>query len=259
MRKACEDLAKEGYGGNEKLHEVYLPRTELLLTNVKQYRLKCTSYENKFETLLHVCQSISEVSERVIIIPFGNKDTGTGKFEEMDKIFDFLRDNNLRKVDFSASSRKNPNRGKRIKVTDAEKEEKMRKFKAGETRYMIATTMDRGINIIECTHVILFGMAEIQHWQGDAVVEDEYLQRIGRCGREGKDGCSIILYSTLEEEKKINEVEEKLKMKDHPDPDMKQGIKEASSLSIPSPWNGSEEKLTAIKDGPWQEEFGVTR
>ena len=251
MRKACEDLAKEGYGGNEKLHEVYLPRTELLLTNVKQYRLKCTSYENKFETLLHVCQSISEVSERVIIIPFGNKDTGTGKFEEMDKIFDFLRDNNLRKVDFSASSRKNPNRGKRIKVTDAEKEEKMRKFKAGETRYMIATTMDRGINIVDCTHVILFSMTDIVY--GDAVAEDEYLQRIGRCGRKGLPGCSIILYSTPKEVEQINYVEEKLKMKKHKDPVMQQGIKEAT------PWDGSEETLDDIKDDHWDGEFGVDR
>ena len=252
MRKACEDLAKEGYGGGEKLHEVYLPRTELLLTNVKQYRLKCTSYENKKETLLHVCRSISEVSGRVIIIPFGNKDNGTKKFDEMDNILEYLTNNGLSKVDFSASSRKNPNGGKRIQVLDAEKNEKMRKFKAGETKYMIATTMDRGINIVDCTHVILFSMAEIQHWEGDAVAEDEYLQRIGRCGRKGLPGCSIILY-TQKEAKQINYVEEKLKMKKHKDPVMKQGIKEAT------PWDGLEETLTDIKDDHWQGEFGVDR
>ena len=131
-------------------------RSWFLLTNVKQYRLKCTSYENKFETLLHVCNSISEVSKQVIIIPFGSKDNGTKKFDEMDNILEYLTNNGLSKVDFSASSRKNPNGGKRINVLDAEKNEKMRKFKAGETKYMIATTMDRGINIVDCTHVILF-------------------------------------------------------------------------------------------------------
>lgn len=251
MRQACEGLAREGYGGGDKLHEVYCK--ELLLTNVKQYRLKCTSYENKFETLLHVCNSISEVSKQVIIIPFGSKDNGTKKFDEMDNILEYLTNNGLSKVDFSASSRKNPNGGKRINVLDAEKNEKMRKFKAGETKYMIATTMDRGINIVDCTHVILFSMAEIQHWQGDAVAEDEYLQRIGRCGRKGLPGCSIILYSTPKEVEQINYVEEKLKMKKHKDPVMQQGVKEAT------PWNGSEETLTDIKDDHWQDEFGVTR
>ena len=57
--------------------------------------------------------------------------------------------------------------------------------------------MDRGINIPNLTHVIMFGMATKTF--SDVKLEDEYLQRVGRCGRAGKAGCSIVLWNRDQE------------------------------------------------------------
>ena len=69
----------------------------------------------------------------------------------------------------------------------------MSKFQNQSIKYMIATTMDRGINIPNLTHVIMFGMATKTY--SDTPIHDEYLQRVGRCGRAGKSGCSIVLWN----------------------------------------------------------------
>ena len=261
MRAACNKLEKSGYGN--KLYEVYLDNKDLLLNKVKQFRLKCLNYDNQYEALFNICNSISETSKRVLIIPFGEEKQANGKQigknNEMDRIHAFLVQKGLTKVDSFAATRKPTDAEKnsgirlnkgRINVPNEERMKKMSEFKAGNIKYMVATSMDKGINIIECTHVILFGM-ETKTYDA-ARLENDYLQRIGRCGREGKAGCSIVLWNRPIEDEKINHVESILNMKASDHPTTKQGIKEATS------WNGAADTLEDMKE-TWEEEFGVER
>ena len=262
MRAACNKLEKNGYGN--KLYEVYLDNKDLLLNKVKQFRLKCLNYDNQYEALFNICNSISETSKRVLIIPFGEEKEANGKQigknNEMDRIHAFLVQKGLAKVNSFGGTRKATDAEKndksirlkkgRIKVNDEDRKKKMSEFKGGDIKYMVATTMDKGINIIECTHVILFGMETKAY--DDAKLENDYLQRIGRCGREGKAGCSIVLWNRDAEVATINSVESILNMKASDHPTTKQGIKEATS------WNGAADTLEDMKE-TWEEEFGVER
>ena len=70
--------------------------------------------------------------------------------------------------------------------------ESLRQFEAGKYRMLIATDIAaRGLDITDVTHVINFDTPESPN---------DYLHRIGRTGRVGKDGIAISLINEQEEE-----------------------------------------------------------
>ena len=225
MIEACNKLKKNGHGTD--LKEVYLDNKDLLLKKVKQYSLRCPNYDAQYEALYQVIESIKEVSKAVLIIPAGeSRKAGKqiGKTEEMEKICDYLKRKGLDMIDtfgrwrratpdeVQNKSIKTPKRKDgivRVQVPDAERVKKMRDFKNESIKYMIATTMDRGINIVACTHVIMFGMPTKAY---ESALENEYLQRVGRCGRKGRPGCSVILWHRPEEQNKMRDIERELDM-----------------------------------------------
>ena len=72
-------------------------------------------------------------------------------------------------------------------LPQSRRSEVMRRVKAGEVRFLVATDVAaRGIDISDLTHVFNYSLPQ------DAKV---YLHRIGRTGRAGKDGVAISLIS----------------------------------------------------------------
>lgn len=70
--------------------------------------------------------------------------------------------------------------------------EALNKFAAGQTRILIATDVAaRGLDVADVTHVINFDTPDHPN---------DYLHRIGRTGRVGKDGTAITFMNPVEEE-----------------------------------------------------------
>ncbi len=75
-------------------------------------------------------------------------------------------------------------------MTQGAREQVMRRIKAGELRFLVATDVAaRGIDISDLSHVIAYSA-------GDS--PDVYLHRTGRTGRAGKTGTAISLVSGLD-------------------------------------------------------------
>jgi ATP-dependent RNA helicase DeaD len=75
-------------------------------------------------------------------------------------------------------------------LSQAAREEAMRRIKAGELRFLVATDVAaRGIDISDLTHVIGYSAPESP---------DVYVHRTGRTGRAGKAGTAISLVSGLD-------------------------------------------------------------
>jgi ATP-dependent RNA helicase DeaD len=75
-------------------------------------------------------------------------------------------------------------------LSQAAREEAMRRIKSGELRFLVATDVAaRGIDISDLTHVIGYSAPESP---------DVYVHRTGRTGRAGKAGTAISLVSGLD-------------------------------------------------------------
>ena len=69
----------------------------------------------------------------------------------------------------------------------------MRAFKEGETRIMVASDVAaRGIDVQDVSHVINFDIPSLA---------EEYVHRIGRTARAGKEGAAISFVSEVEEDR----------------------------------------------------------
>ena len=78
----------------------------------------------------------------------------------------------------------------------------MEQFRSGATRYLIATdVVGRGIDVSDISHIINFDVPELS---------DDYVHRVGRTGRMGREGVAYSLVSPVESsllrqiEKRIN-------------------------------------------------------
>ena len=246
LRDVCKQLKDNHYGMD--LKEVYLSNKDLLLKKVKQYYVPCDTYDSKYMALYTICKAIQNCSKSVLIIPMGEETMGgtrqMGQNTEMDRIYDFLMSKQLQLVDrFSASRAATPeekndrsvrkNKHGRVACDDQERTTKMAKFKNQDIKYMVATSMDRGINIKACTHVILFGMATKAY--ANDKIENEYLQRIGRCGRAGTPGCAVVLINRPEELAALKKVEQDLDM-----------AKENMSIRRACGWSATDQGIVGV-------------
>lgn len=75
--------------------------------------------------------------------------------------------------------------------SQSQREAALRSFKSGKTRVLVATDVAaRGIDIESVSHVINYDIPE---------APEDYIHRIGRTGRAGKNGRAITLFTTAEE------------------------------------------------------------
>jgi ATP-dependent RNA helicase RhlE len=75
--------------------------------------------------------------------------------------------------------------------SQSQRESALRSFKSGQTNILVATDVAaRGIDIDSVSHVINYDVPE---------VPDDYVHRIGRTGRAGKNGRAITFFTMAEE------------------------------------------------------------
>lgn len=85
----------------------------------------------------------------------------------------------------------------------------MRNFRAGEIRFLVATdVVGRGIDITNISHIINFDVPELS---------DDYVHRVGRTGRMGKQGVAFTLV-TPEQGSELFAIEQKIGEQLKPDP-----------------------------------------
>lgn len=79
-------------------------------------------------------------------------------------------------------------------MTQAERQHRMRDFREGKTRVLIATNLlARGIDVQQVSIVFNFDMPPFED-------KESYIHRIGRCGRFGRKGVAISLLTPAEKD-----------------------------------------------------------
>lgn len=225
-----QQLKQLGFAND--FHEVRLSNRELLKKNISQYYVPCENYAAKYEALYEILDTIKRQKscKSVLIIPMGgDRSNGpitgnscSNQSDEMEEIALYLKGRGLQKVGTLSAKRKakdgdNKKRilqtkdGEIYRLSDSEVVETLENFKDQSViKYLVTTMIKRGIDIPSCSHVILFGMATQAY---DSVLENEYLQNIGRCGRKGIPGVSINLINRPKELKIMKEIEVTMDMK----------------------------------------------
>jgi translation initiation factor 4A len=79
-------------------------------------------------------------------------------------------------------------------MTQAVRQQRMRDFRSGSTRVLIATNLlARGIDVQQVSVVFNFDMPQFED-------KENYIHRIGRCGRFGRKGVAISLLTPAEKD-----------------------------------------------------------
>jgi hypothetical protein len=79
-------------------------------------------------------------------------------------------------------------------MTQAIRQQRMRDFRLGTTRVLIATNLlARGIDVQQVSVVFNFDMPPFED-------KENYIHRIGRCGRFGRKGTAISLLTPAEKD-----------------------------------------------------------
>ena len=87
-------------------------------------------------------------------------------------------------------------------MTQPNRDNVMQSFRQGETRFLVATdVVGRGIDVSHVSHIINFDMPEIS---------DDYVHRVGRTGRMGRDGVAFTLV-TPQQGKSLAQIEQRIK------------------------------------------------
>ena len=77
----------------------------------------------------------------------------------------------------------------------------MKSFRAGKVRYLVATdVMGRGIDVSSISHIINYDMP---------VLTDDYVHRVGRTGRMGREGVAYS-FVTTDEGQSLTEIEKRI-------------------------------------------------
>jgi hypothetical protein len=79
-------------------------------------------------------------------------------------------------------------------MTQATRKQRMEEFRNGSTRVLIATNLlARGIDVQQVSVVFNFDMPRFEE-------KENYIHRIGRCGRFGRKGTAISLLTPAEKD-----------------------------------------------------------
>ena len=94
-------------------------------------------------------------------------------------------------------------------LNQSSRDRMMKRFRAGELRYLVATdVVGRGIDISNVSHIINFDIPELS---------DDYVHRVGRTGRMGKQGVAYTLV-TPEQGQELTKIEKKINLALNNDP-----------------------------------------
>lgn len=152
---------------------VEVARQATPVANVKQYRYDVPNISTKIN-LLKLLLADKENFKKVMIFTETKKNA--------DRIVERLADHWKGELSVIHS---NKAQNTRLKA--------LRAFKEGETRIMVASDVAaRGIDVQDVSHVINFDIPSLA---------EEYVHRIGRTARAGKEGAAISFVSEVEEDR----------------------------------------------------------
>jgi ATP-dependent RNA helicase DeaD len=94
-------------------------------------------------------------------------------------------------------------------MSQSARDSMMKNFRAGEIRFLVATdVVGRGIDITNISHIINYDVPELS---------DDYVHRVGRTGRMGKQGVAFTLV-TPEQGSELSAIEQKINVQLKTDP-----------------------------------------
>lgn len=144
------------------------------LENISQFSYPAPNFYTKANLLEHLLQKVEEFKKVLVFVP--NKKSADLLFNVMDDIF-----------------------GSEVAVIHSNKTQNYRirsieDFNAEKTRILVTTdVMARGLDLDNISHVINFDTPSFP---------ENYMHRIGRTGRAGQHGISILFYNEAEREAK---------------------------------------------------------
>jgi ATP-dependent RNA helicase len=167
MPKQILDLADKLLTEPER---ILVPRDEISVESIKQYFIAVEKEEWKYDTICDLYETM-QIGQAVI-------------FCNTRKKVEWLA-NKLVQGNFNVSSMHGD-------MPQAEREEIMHKFREGKSRILIATDVwARGIDVAQVSMVINYDLPTIR---------EQYLHRIGRAGRFGREGVAVTLVKRDEDQ-----------------------------------------------------------
>ncbi|RCI02460.1 RNA helicase required for poly(A+) mRNA export [Rhizopus stolonifer] len=168
-------------------NEISLKREDLSVDAIKQLYMDCDSEEHKYETLCNIYDMLT-VSQSIIFCK---------RRDSADEIARRMKSQGHSVVSLHG------------KMLPEERDKVMDDFRRGEFKVLITTNvLARGIDISQVSLVINYDLPLDQRGQVDF---EAYLHRIGRTGRFGRTGVSIILVDSKETWEQMSEIESHFK------------------------------------------------
>ncbi|KAK4511118.1 uncharacterized protein ATC70_012329 [Mucor velutinosus] len=165
-------------------NEISLKREDLSVDAIKQLYMDCDSEEHKYETLCNIYDLLT-VSQSIIFCK---------RRESADEIARRMKAQGHSVISLHG------------KMTPEERDKVMDDFRRGEFKVLITTNvLARGIDISQVSLVINYDLPIDQRGQVDF---EAYLHRIGRTGRFGRTGVSIILIDSKRAWEQMREIED---------------------------------------------------
>ncbi|KAI8368053.1 P-loop containing nucleoside triphosphate hydrolase protein [Blakeslea trispora] len=164
-------------------NEISLKREDLSVDAIKQLYMDCDSEEHKYQTLCNIYDMLT-VSQSIIFCK---------RRDSADEIAKRMKAQGHSVVSLHG------------KMLPEERDKVMDDFRRGEFKVLITTNvLARGIDISQVSLVINYDLPLDQRGQVDF---EAYLHRIGRTGRFGRTGVSIILVDSREAWEQMSEIE----------------------------------------------------
>lgn len=164
-------------------NEISLKREDLSVDAIKQFYMDCDNEEHKYETLCNIYDMLT-VSQSIIFC------------KRRDSADEIAR--RMVAMGHSVVSLHG-------KMTPEERDRVMDDFRRGDFKVLITTNvLARGIDISQVSLVINYDLPLDQMGQVDF---EAYLHRIGRTGRFGRTGVSIILIDSKKSWDQMREIE----------------------------------------------------
>ncbi|KAK1922232.1 P-loop containing nucleoside triphosphate hydrolase protein [Papiliotrema laurentii] len=214
VRDFAERIAPEA-------NQIYLKQEDVTVDAIKQLWLECDGEEGKFETL-SLLYELMTIGQSIVFCR--RKDTA-------DRIAQRLTEDGHS----VASLHGGKEHTDRDQVLDT--------FRNGQTKVLITTNVvARGIDISQVNMVVNYDVPTIKDEYGGGwdVDIESYIHRIGRTGRFGRKGCSIIFAHDARSQSEIQEIQNRLggkpmKKIDARNPDDVDQLEKALKLAMKGP------------------------
>jgi ATP-dependent RNA helicase DDX19/DBP5 len=168
-------------------NEISLKREDLSVDAIKQFYMDCDSEEHKYETLCNIYDLLT-VSQSIIFCK---------RRDSADEIARRMKEQGHSVISLHG------------KMLPEERDKVMDDFRRGEFKVLITTNvLARGIDISQVSLVINYDLPLDSRGQVDF---EAYLHRIGRTGRFGRTGVSIILIHSKKAWEQMQEIERHFK------------------------------------------------